>query len=328
MPDEQRKELSRIYSTVYAPAVDKFLETRWYTLHGEKHLLEDDSLCDRFINLIPRYQIDPHDPSYVQHYASTVSLEASLIWSLMCMCREATAAPHSQTQPLSNESLDEHRPEQQQQQQHPAPAPTTPKSKFSDADIKDGVHKAAKRLEIIEALLTGEYLSPEPVNDDPAVLLHSDGTTSRTNGTVFDDQLRNRQASFWHLIHAFLTLRDDEASSAKEIDDAIISARNVLDSKENRDVIYSIVIIRHIGQRMAEQQQVKKEQQADESSGNTNNGAATADTGDHALNNDEQDARTKLHVAKTFIEEEAKEKGTNQVVMRICGMAATAWLRK
>ena len=41
--------------------------------------------------------------------------------------------------------------------------------------------------------------------------------------------------------------------------------------------------------------------------------------------NEENAEKTKLHVAKTFIESEAGGKGTNQVIQRVCGMAIRSW---
>jgi hypothetical protein len=66
------------------------------------------------------------------------------------------------------------------------------------------------------------------------------------------DQLTQRQLDFWSAIGYFLTLHDNEASAAKEIDDTLGRCRSLLDTYENRDVIYSIAIARHLGQRWAD----------------------------------------------------------------------------
>lgn len=195
--------------------------------------------------------------------AATQSLEASVVWSMMGLCR------------------------------HVANTPNTTNGQASHPEVDDDVKDAAARLEVFEKLISGEYLDPEPELK----------TENTTNGTAFEEQLKYREREFWRLVSTFLTVRDDEASSAKEIDDTLGSCRSLLDSRENRDVVYSIAIARHVGQRMAEF---------------PNNIQQPA-------SNDEQDARTKLYVAKKFIEDEANGKGTNQVIQRLCGMAMRSW---
>lgn len=167
-------------------------------------------------------------------------------------------------------------------------------SPVDEQDVKDGVHDAAKRMEIFENLVTGEYLdsssAPSPVSEE-------------SNGTGLTDQLKTRERDFWRLVHTFLTIRDDEASAAKEIDDTLTSCRGLLDSRENRDVIYSVMVARHVGARISEFPENLQQ----------------------PANNDEDNARTKVFVAKKFIEDEANGKGTNQVVQRLCGMAHRSW---
>lgn len=257
------EEIKNIYNTVYAPGIDKFLETSWFRLKGLDHLLKDRSLYEQFAILLARYKIDQHRPDYFQFTAATQSLEASFVWSLMGLCRQVANTPNSTNGQIN----------------HP--------------EVDDGVKDAVARLEVFEKLVSGEYLDTEslPQPDD------------MSNGTALEEQLKYRERQFWRLMHTFLTIRDDEASSAKEIDDTIGSCRTLLDSRENRDVVYSIAIARHVGQRMAE----------------------FPDNLQQPTSNDEQDARTKLFVAKKFIEDEANGKGTNQVIQRLCGMAMRSW---
>lgn len=164
---------------------------------------------------------------------------------------------------------------------------------MNSPDVIDGVHDASKRLDIIEHLVSGQFLTSEPLTNPE----------SAQNGTVFDEQLKFREREFWRLMNKFLTIRDDEACSAKDIDDTLAGCRSLLDRRENRDVIYSIAIARHLGQRTAE----------------------FPDNLQQPTSNDEQDARARLYVAKKFIEDEATGKGTNQVIQRICGMAVRSW---
>lgn len=256
-------EVKKIYSAIYAPAIDKFLETRWFQMRGLSHLLHDGRLLTQYATLLARVGILPSVPHYFQIVAATHSLEASVIWATMCLCRPVASASN------------------------------LPNGQINSLEANEGVHDAVKRLEIFEHLISAQYLTTEP----------STNTESARNGTVFDEQLKFREREFWRLMHKFLTIRDDEASSAKDIDDTLGSCRHLLDSRENRDVIYSIAIARHIGQRMAE----------------------FPDNLQQPTSNDEQDARARLFVAKKFIEDEATGKGTNQVIQRLCGMAMRSW---
>ena len=243
---------------MYAPGIDKFLETKWFALRGYTHLVQNSRLCDQFQALIQRYAIDQTHPNYYQNWGVTQSLEATVVWAMIGMCRQV----------VDNSPVDEQ-------------------------DVKDGVHDAAKRMDIFENLVTGEYLDSSTA---PA-------SSEETNGTNLGDQLKTRERDFWRLVHTFLTIRDDEASAAKEIDDTLTSCRGLLDSRENRDVIYSVMVARHVGARISEFPENLQQ----------------------PANNDEDNARTKVFVAKKFIEDESNGKGTNQVVQRLCGMAHRSW---
>ena len=166
-------------------------------------------------------------------------------------------------------------------------------------EATEGVHDASKRLDVFETLVTNQY-------HDGETLSHPTSSVPR-NVSVLDEQLKYREREFWRLISKFITLHDDEASSAKEIDDTLTSCRHLLDSRENRDVIYSIAIARHVGQRMAEAL-----------------GAGNEPIKGKEIN-DEEDGRQKLIVAKNFIHDQARGKGTTQVVQRVCEMAIRSW---
>ena len=263
IPTTTYDEIKSVYSNAYGPALDKFFETRWFQLRGLNHLLNDSHLCEQFAALIQRFAIETSHGQYFAATAATHSLEATVIWGMMALCRQVAHTPN----------------------------PTNGQVNY--LEVNDGVHDAAKRFEIFEKLILGQYLETKP---------EPEPETTR-NGTVFDEQLKARERDFWRHLHTFLTIHDDEASSAKEIDDTLASCRLLLDSKENRDVLYSIVIARHLGQRVSEF---------------PNNLQQPA-------SNEENEEKAKLYVAKSFIESEAGGKGTNQVIQRVCGMAVRSW---
>lgn len=253
-------EMKTIYNTVYAPFIDKFLETRWFQIRGLNHLLQDSALCERFTTLISRYTM-AHD---FHGAAVTRSLEASVIWSIMSLCHRVASTP------------------------------TSSSGQVNYLEVNDGVQDASKRLTVFENLVTKQYIDTEV----PAQ------TETTGNGTVFDNQLKYREREFWRLLEKFLTIHDDKEGATKETDDILGACRVILDSRENRDVLYSIAIIRAVGQRVAE----------------------FPDRLPPPVNNNEQDNRTKLSVAKKFIESEAAGGGTNQVIQRLCGMAHRSWM--
>ena len=154
---------------------------------------------------------------------------------------------------------------------------------------------ASTRLSALEALLSWNHLEMN-------MLSRSLGMDAATPPNP-PDQFMTRQLDFWEHIGTFLTLHDDEAIAAKEIDDTLGYARQLLDTYENRDIIYSIVIARHLGQRC------------------TDFPTSLPKVG----TSNEKESNTKLFVAQKFIEEEAEGKGTTQIYKRICCMAVRSW---
>lgn len=151
------------------------------------------------------------------------------------------------------------------------------------------------RLNAIEALLSWNHLEQNALSRP----LGMDAATPPNP----PDQFMQRQLDFWSELGDFLTLHDNEASSAKQIDDTLTRCRSLLDTYENRDIIYSIAIARHLGQRWADF---------------PNNLPKVGYS-------NEKEAGTKLFVAQKFIEEEAEGKGTTQIYKRICCMAVRSW---
>ncbi|OQD72440.1 hypothetical protein PENDEC_c021G03727 [Penicillium decumbens] len=151
------------------------------------------------------------------------------------------------------------------------------------------------RLNAIEALLSWNHLEQNALSRP----LGMDAATPPNP----PDQFLQRQLDFWSELGDFLTLHDDEASSAKQIDDTLSRCRSLLDTYENRDIIYSIAIARHLGQRWAD----------------------FPNSLPKVGYSNEKEAGTKLFVAQKFIEEEAEGKGTTQIYKRICCMAVRSW---
>lgn len=251
-------EIQAVFLATYAPAIDKFLETRWFQDKALSQLLTNAQLMAEYSALIDAFNDrNLGDPAVLSRVES---FEASVVWQSMCLCRN-----------LANRMN-------------------------GSASQDPELITAAKRLDVFEALVTGEYLDINPLAQ-PIVQQPPPNTSSLAL------QLHQRAVDFWSAVGHFLTLHDDEASSAKEIDDTLARCRTLLDTYENRDVIYSIAIARHLGQRWADFPRSVPQ----------------------PTTTDEKDAGAKLFVAQKFLEQEAAGKGTTQVIKRICGMVVRSW---
>ncbi|KAL1996564.1 hypothetical protein VTN49DRAFT_7429 [Thermomyces lanuginosus] len=263
IPQVRLNTIQAVYHQYYAPAIDKFLETRWFREQGLSLLLTNAQLMAQYSALLDLFD-DPKIKLEPPVMWRAESCEALVVWETMCIIRTAR-------QMVLNGN----------------PSPPNPDQELMTA---------ANRFDVLEALITDDHLRENPLRDDLARALP-------VNEKSLDDQLRLRSLNFWNSIGHFLTLYDNEASSAVEIDETLARARDVLDEMENRDVIYSFAIGRHLGQRLTDYQQNKPPEGTSE---------------------DERDPYTKLYVAQRFIQQQSSN-GTNQIVQRLCGMVCRLW---
>ena len=149
------------------------------------------------------------------------------------------------------------------------------------------------RIDTIEHLLTGQYLPHGRIPPPPSPEYRSDHR-------LFD------QLNFWHQLGRFTSIRDDtnDPGRLNEINDALGVMRGILNMTENRDVLYSLAIARHFGGRLPEFQPPRPIL---------------------ARSEDPNDDTKKLQIAVQFVELE-DQKGTTQVIQRICGMAIRGWI--
>lgn len=155
------------------------------------------------------------------------------------------------------------------------------------------------RIDVVEDILTGQYLDPGRVSPSPQ---HQPPMPPGTDSAAVNQKFNER--SFWHHLARFVAVRDDHPNVQGEIDDALSTMRNLLHMLENRDVLYSLAVARHIGGRMPEWHPNR-----------------------HlvASSNDQNDPVGKLKVAQQFVESE-DQRGTTQVIQRICSMAIRSWI--
>ncbi|KAJ9428620.1 hypothetical protein QL093DRAFT_2142957 [Fusarium oxysporum] len=155
-----------------------------------------------------------------------------------------------------------------------------------DGDAKE----TQNRVRVVEALLCGDYLSVNPLcppMQDP-------------------DSYRTRQFDFWYSLAEFVRTREDPngPSAAKSREEMLSRMRYLLDGRENRDVLYSIAVVRELAPHF------------DSPYGNT--------APQHA---DESDPKNRLSVASKFIYDESQVTGgTTNVVRRLCDIAYRAFV--
>ncbi|RAO65688.1 uncharacterized protein BHQ10_001700 [Talaromyces amestolkiae] len=254
-------QIQTVYLHTYAPAIDRFLETRWFRDKGLSQLLTNAQLMAQYSALIDAFNDPKLDDIAVR--GRVESFEASVVWDTMSICRSArNLVRNGSTEPMQEYDL----------------------------------LTTANRFDILEALITDDHLKDNPLRADLA-------RPPSTNLNPLEGQLRTRSLNFWNCIGHFLTLHDNEASSAVEIDETLARCRSLLDEIENRDVLYSMAIGRHLGQRLSDFHPRNRPENS----------------------SDERNANTKLIVAQRFIEDESKDKGTTQVVKRLCGMVHRLW---
>jgi hypothetical protein len=177
---------------------------------------------------------------------------------------------------------------------------TLPRSAASrDAASSDSqLQELLPRIDVVEHLLTGQFMDPSRVLPLPQA--------SSPNGQPQDTSSSNQKCnerSFWHHLARFVSIRDDQPSGLKDVNDSLNALRAILNMLETRDVLYSLAIGRHFGGRMPEfpQRHIM------------------------ASSNDPNDEINKLKVAHQFTEQE-EQRGWSQVYQRICSMALRSWM--
>ncbi|KPM40933.1 hypothetical protein AK830_g5594 [Neonectria ditissima] len=154
---------------------------------------------------------------------------------------------------------------------------------------RDGdANEAKNRVRVVEALLCGDYLSTNPLSPpapDP-------------------DPHRTRQFDFWYNLADFLGTQDSpntpHATQAR--DEVLTRMRHLLDGRENRDVLYSIAVVRELAPNFESGYGSSVPQHLDES-----------------------DPKNRLAVASKFLHDESQiTGGTTNVVRRFSDIATRA----
>jgi hypothetical protein len=247
-------EIKHLYYSIYAPGLESFLESKWYSVKGINKLMASKILLDSFGSLLQQFAKTAQNNT--KEIAYTSSVEARTVWAL------AT-------------------------QVHSAALEMNGTREYKTVPSNDDPVEAHNRLNIFETLITGRVAAANPLTQPVA------GST---------DHHRLRELEFWHSLGKFVTLDYEDDNAAKAVDDCLATLRNLLDGRENRDVLYSIAVARGLGHRVSEYTEYTQ-----------------------PLHLDESDIKSKLVVAKKFVQDEASGSGTTNVIRRLCDLAARSW---
>ncbi|KAI0970040.1 hypothetical protein F4678DRAFT_473407 [Xylaria arbuscula] len=156
----------------------------------------------------------------------------------------------------------------------------------------DDGYEARNRVAVFETLLAGEFLDHNPLRRP----------LENPDNAVYH---RNRELRFWHSLGEFLLIRDQPNMDVTPQRDHILAQlRELLDGRENRDVLYSLTVIRALTHKFPPDFESTLPPHLDES-----------------------DPKSKLAVARKFIQDEARVTGgTTNVVRRFSELGVRAFI--
>jgi hypothetical protein len=207
--------IRKVYDVAFAPGLDKFLEssTYWYATNGFDLLASDRSL----LGLVLAYLtlVSSHHEAPVNHNPTLVSQEARVTWAMLSMCVRPETAP----------------------------------------DPGDESDKLSRRFRVIESLLTrepmtntaasmSEFVHQEP---DPEAEAEAEARAKAeevdANQSPFYRQVARRGSDFWSTLENIATLQGRGVAGTEQIRDSMAYIKGRLDGKENRDVLYSALLL-------------------------------------------------------------------------------------
>ncbi|EEP80482.1 predicted protein [Uncinocarpus reesii 1704] len=262
LPPTRVEECANFFMA-YATSADIFLETHWFEANARRFLLGNKNLLSH-VSLFLNDFMERKWVSNPECVPSMESREARIIWDTITLCRTAQAQN------------------------------TNPDGGFLHESPE--LTLAVNRLKVLEALITGKTLETNPTSAPEYA-----GEAPAWAPAALAHQLKRSEMKFWDAMGQYLVITDDMPECNVLRDLALIDARAHLDLIENRDVIYSIAVIRHISRF-----QPRKVKNLPPST-------------------DEKDVSAKLYVATKFIEEERDGKATNQVIRRLCAQLLRWW---
>ncbi|KAI4592263.1 hypothetical protein KJ359_011322 [Pestalotiopsis sp. 9143b] len=259
MPDQAKMdEIRGLYYEIYAPGLEKFFETTWYTLESTSVQLitGPEPVVKRIAELLSLVgKADQHDETAM---ANSAHVEFRTVWDLACL-----------------------------------PLGTNPRiNPPSIIPPDDDSAEARNRVLVIDALLSGTILIENPLVRPPPT----------------GDLRRVRELDFWYHLGEFCRVEPlghpPNAVIVSQRDQILNRIRTLLDGRENRDVLYSVAIMRALSSELPPDFE-----------------------GTLPSHLDENDPKSKLAVARKFIQDESKVTGgTTNIVRRFSELAALAFI--
>lgn len=271
--------IKTIFDTAFASGLDRLLETTWFSRYAFQYLAEDLA----FLAQILAYITMIHDLS--QYGADSAdgklkSQEARITWALLGLC-------------------------------------VRPQRRTSHLRCLTG------RLHAISVMLTGDGIPPagDVLFEDGEGVDNVDGMPQE-NLSALQKQEQQRCHEFWRAIgrvvsnswnHSARSQRSSEDLEAMDAAarQALDECRARLDNRENRDLVYSVLNMRHLSEMWA------KSGTEDVSM----DGAAESSL----MGSTPNDAMRQWNISRRFVELEASGRSTSLVLSVIAGMAGRAW---
>lgn len=144
------------------------------------------------------------------------------------------------------------------------------------------------RLEVLECLLTNRLLIEQNIKP------HGDMQNWHRD--------RSEELMFWSALARFLAHSSDDPNAVADTEKYLLQCRSMLNGRESRDVIYSLMVIRHLGSK-----------------------TPGFPHSMHPESGGEGSSVNKVYIAHKFIADEAAYRGTNHPIQRICDMAMRSW---
>ena len=263
-------EIRQMYLSIYIPGLESFLESRWFSADQAHVLMRDSELLEHFHKLLTQFMKASENNEQEMIYA--YQIEVRVVWELAQMVSKARNL--SSDVKIDGQDSKDRAPRQ------------LPENGIPTAEDPDETYH---RLKVWEHLLSGTIAPSNPL--------------ANPIGKISEHH-KLRELDFWYCLGKFVTLpiHDNSPQASSQIDETLSHLRNLLDGRENRDVLYSVAVVRALGQRVSEYGEEEKVE---------------------GVYLDEQDARSKVVVAKRFVGDEAG-RGTTNVIRRFCELACRA----
>jgi len=265
-------EITKLYYEIYVPGLTLFFESRWYSPS------KDQSQC-------PSPSPSPNSLLLLHQNKAVLNLFTSFLQNIIDIKSTDPAdmvrSGHLETHLVWALAR--------------LPLSSLPR----DVPPQDDLLETTNRLHVFETLLSGDVLETNPLSSPTQAVAHGDSDRSIS--------LRRNEFEFWHHLGQFLLKSHSSMSadgcSARER--CLGQMRSLLDGRENRDVLYSIAVLREY----------------------TMHWDATVNEQTISSQLDESEPRSKLAVATRFIRNEASTDATTNVVRQFANLAYRAFVR-